>query len=59
MKQQAATSDPQLPVECEALCSVAVAVFNVHVNDRGLCPVCGCAWPCERMVLPEHNLAAL
>jgi hypothetical protein len=44
--------------DCEALSSLAVTVLNEHANDADLCAVCGCAWPCERAVLAEHNLAA-
>ncbi|HEX3783093.1 MAG TPA: hypothetical protein VHX38_25785 [Pseudonocardiaceae bacterium] len=40
-----------------ALVSLATRVMNEHVNDRDLCAVCGCAWPCERVVLAEHKLA--
>lgn len=35
---------------------LASVVLGQHQNDRGLCVVCGCAWPCERVVLAEHNL---
>jgi hypothetical protein len=39
------------------LISTATSVINEHVNDQGLCAVCGAAWPCERAVTAEHNLA--
>jgi hypothetical protein len=39
----------------EALSSLAVAILNEHVNAAGLYAVCGCGWPCERVVLAEHN----
>lgn len=42
-----------------ALISAAIETLNTHTNDRDLSAVCGCAWPCERAVLAEHNLAAL
>lgn len=35
---------------------LATAVLGDHQDDHGLCAVCGCAWPCERVVLAEHNL---
>ena len=35
----------------------ATEVLNEHTNDHGLYAVCGCAFPCERAVLAEHNLA--
>ena len=37
--------------------TVAVGVLNSHVNDHGRCAVCGAEWPCDRVVLAEHNLA--
>lgn len=42
-----------------ALRALATRVINEHVNDRGLCAVCGCAFPCKRAGLAEHNLALL
>lgn len=61
MDRQAATApDPQwLRAEFEALWSVAVAVLTAHVNDCGLCAMCGCGWPCERAALAERNRVAL
>jgi hypothetical protein len=49
-----------LPAGLEALSSLAVRVLNQHTNHNhaDLCAVCGCAWPCERAVLADHNLAA-
>lgn len=47
------------PPELERLCSTATVVLNEHVNDAGLCAVCGSAWPCERVQFAEHNLAVL
>jgi hypothetical protein len=52
-----ATTD--LRAEFAALSSVAVAVLTEHTDDRGLCAVCRCAWPCAQVVLADHNLAAL
>jgi len=40
------------------LLSTAASVINEHVDDQGLCAICGSAWPCERAVVAEHNLAA-
>ena len=45
-----------LTPEFEALLSLATRVINDHVDDDGLCAVCGSAFPCERAVLAEHNL---
>lgn len=39
------------------LAELATRVMNEHTNDRDLCAVCGSAWPCERVVLAEHNLS--
>jgi hypothetical protein len=40
-----------------SLCAAAVQEITEHLNYRGLCVICGSAWPCERAVLAEHNLA--
>lgn len=48
-----------LPVGPEALSLLAVTVLNEHINQAGLCAVCGSAWPCESAVLADHNLATL
>ena len=44
--------------DCEALSSLTVTVLNEHTNHADLCATCGCAWPCERAVLADHNVAA-
>lgn len=46
-----------IETEIVELASLASAVMNEHINDQGLCPICGLAWPCDRVVLAEHNLA--
>jgi len=38
--------------------ATAVRVLTQHVSGEGRCLVCGSAWPCDRAVLAEHNLAA-
>lgn len=48
-----------LAAEIEHLAQLASAVLNEHVNDHGLCAVCGCAFPCDSAVLAEHNVALL
>lgn len=57
-------ADDGLPTEANglvpelmALLALATRVINDHVDDGGLCAVCGSAFPCERAVLAEHNLA--
>jgi hypothetical protein len=48
----------RFPPELAQLIRTATSVINEHVCDRGLCAICGSAWPCERAVVAEHNLAA-
>lgn len=42
-----------------ALPALAVAAPNEHVSGAGRCVVCGPAWPCERVVPAEQNVAAV
>jgi hypothetical protein len=42
---------------CEALSSLTVTVLNEHANDTNRCATCRGAWPCERAVLADHNVA--
>ena len=30
-----------------------------HVNDKGLCAICGCAFPCERASFADVALGGL
>jgi hypothetical protein len=41
----------------DRLSALASTVMNTHGNDADLCAVCGSAWPCESVVLADHNLA--
>jgi hypothetical protein len=50
-------TDPALRDEIVALTRHAAEVVNEHANDHGWCAVCGDAFPCERAILAEHNLA--
>jgi hypothetical protein len=43
--------------ELTQLVDLATAVMHEHHDDHGLCVICGSAWPCERVVLADHNLA--
>jgi len=43
--------------ELAHLLTTATSVTNEHVNNQGLCAICGSAWPCERALVTEHNLA--
>lgn len=45
------------PGTFERISSLATVVFNEHTDNSGLCAVCGSAWPCELVVLADHNLA--
>ncbi|KWX02437.1 hypothetical protein [Carbonactinospora thermoautotrophica] len=51
--------DDLFPSTVHQLSTIASQVLNEHVNDAGLCAVCGSAFPCGRAVLAEHNLASL
>ncbi len=48
-----------LATDIEHLAHLASVVLNMHVNDGGLCAVCGVAFPCELAVTAEHNTALL
>lgn len=50
-----ATTKP-CETEIKKLRALAMKTINEHTNDRGLCAVCGSAWPCELGVLADHNL---
>jgi hypothetical protein len=59
------TSDTDLhevaavPTGIQRLSQLATVVLDEHVNDSGLCALCGCAFPCDLAVLAEHNTALL
>ncbi|NKE55379.1 hypothetical protein FXN61_00460 [Lentzea sp. PSKA42] len=57
----AGASDP-LPT-LDRLAEVAIAVFDEHLNSAECCAICGTGcgtgWPCEQVVLADHNLAVL
>jgi hypothetical protein len=57
MDRQAATTPTpkRLPDKLEALWSLAVTVLNAHTDTAGLCAVCGWTWPCELVLLADHN----
>jgi len=52
-------TEAELSDQIETLTRLATVVLNEHTNLSALCTVCGCAFPCERAVLAEHNLAVL
>lgn len=45
--------------ELDRLAELAIAVFTKHVSDADCCAVCGTGWPCEQVVLADHNLEVL
>ena len=47
-----------LDTEIEKLAQLASIVINQHTNHHGVCAICGSAFPCDRAILAEHNLAA-
>jgi len=59
MAPDAAAVDDWATRAVERLAHLATAVLNEHVNDSGLCAVCGSAFPCKSAVLAEHNVALL
>jgi hypothetical protein len=36
------------PPEFKHVPAASQDALDQHINDGGLCAVCGCAWPCER-----------
>lgn len=49
----------RVPADLTALSSLATRVLKAHTDAAGLCTVCRSAWPCELVILADHNLAAL
>jgi hypothetical protein len=47
------------PPELRKLSVTAAEVLDTHLNTDGRCGLCGTSWPCERVQLAEHNLAAI
>ena len=45
------------PPEMSHLNATATHVLDEHVHAGENCPVCGVHWPCEMVLLAEHNLA--
>lgn len=46
-----------LDTEIARLARQASKVITQHANHHGVCAVCTSAFPCDRAVLAEHNLA--
>jgi hypothetical protein len=63
MKHQPAATPAaeELLAGLEALSSLTGRVLDAHTDAAGLCVVCGASWPCELILLADHNynLAAL
>jgi hypothetical protein len=45
--------------DLQRLLATAIRKITSHVNNGGLCAVCGGAFPCQQAVVAEHNLALL
>jgi hypothetical protein len=37
--------------------SLATRVITEHLNHDGVCVACGRRWPCEQVILADHNVA--
>lgn len=48
-------SQEAMTADLGALWSLAVTALNAHTDAAGLCAVCRCAWPCELVLLTDHN----
>jgi hypothetical protein len=44
------------PAAMDKILSLATTVLNEHTDDAGVC-ASGSAWPCQSVVLADHNLA--
>lgn len=40
----------------QRLRATAIREITSHINDAGLCAVCGSAFPCQQAVVAENNL---
>lgn len=45
-----------LDAALQTMCSIATRVMTEHNDDGGVCVACGHTWPCELVVLADHNL---
>jgi hypothetical protein len=52
-------ADDRLPPPLERLLKTAQQEIDRHVNDCGLCAVCGSAFPCDRATLADLALSAM
>jgi len=48
-----------LPPPLARLLKTAQQEIDRHVNDHGLCAICGSAYPCERAALADLALSAM
>ena len=58
MERQTA-GDTFLPPPLDVWLHTAQMEIDQHVNDKGLCAICGCAFPCERASLADLALGGL
>ena len=47
------------PPELARLRATATRALDLHTNRNGPCADCGCARPCARAALAEHNLSLI
>jgi hypothetical protein len=52
-------ADDRLPPALERLLKTAQQEIDRHINDCGLCAVCGSAFPCDRATLADLALSAM
>lgn len=52
-----ARADLPVTVMLDLSPATAIGVLAAHLNDTGLCAICGCPWPGERVMVAEHNRA--
>lgn len=55
----AGLADHSLPPPLQRLLKTAQEEIDRHVNDCGLCAVCGSAFPCDRAALADLALSAM
>jgi hypothetical protein len=53
------SADDRLPPPLERLLKTAQQEIDRHINDCGLCVVCGSAFPCDRATLADLALSAM
>ena len=52
-------AEDRLPPPLQRLLKTAQQEIDRHINDCGLCAVCGSAFPCHRATLADLALSAM